>query len=162
MRKGLDDRLGTQSLLSLQDQHNYMLSILMRQDKMSMAASIESRVPFLDFRIIEFANSLPTHFKNRGFTTKKILKRIAKSYLPDEIVHRRKSGFGVPLDRWLRNERGMGRYLISISKNPLLTEYFDNKKVEKLVEQHRSGLMDHSDLLWALVNFVVWRERFGM
>ncbi len=83
--------------LSIGDQKTYLVSILNRQDKMSMAASVEARVPFLDYRIAEFANHLASDLKTRGWRTKEIVKKVAESYLPDEVVHRRKSGFGVPL-----------------------------------------------------------------
>src|SRR5262249_22716572 len=86
--RGLDS-VGRASLL---DQETFLVSILNRQDKMSMAASIESRVPFMDYRIVEFANRLPTAYKLRGGTGKAIVKDLARTVLPSEIVDRRKSG----------------------------------------------------------------------
>lgn len=160
--QGEDLGLDITSNLSLQDQHNYLLSILNRQDKMSMAASIESRVPFLDHRLIEFANKISPQLKNKGFGTKRILKKIALSYLPEEIVNRRKSGFGVPLDKWFRDKKGMGRFLESILDANSQLDIFKRPKIEKLVNDHKSGINDNSDLLWELVNFKIWREKFSV
>ena len=101
------------SRLSIGDQKTYLVSILNRQDKMSMAASVEARVPFLDYRVAEFANHLASDLKTRGWRTKEIVKKVAEKYLPDEVVHRRKSGFGVPLAAYFRNPDGLGVRTVS-------------------------------------------------
>jgi len=90
------------------------VSILNRQDKMSMAASIESRVPFMDYRLVEFANGLPAEYKLRNGSGKAIVKDVARRVLPARIVDRRKSGFGVPLDRWFRASDGMGEQVATL------------------------------------------------
>jgi asparagine synthase (glutamine-hydrolysing) len=79
-------------------------------DKMTMAYGLEARVPFLDFRIIEFAASLPASLKMRGFRTKALVKNVARRWIPNEIIDRPKSGFGVPLGSWFRDGESLGRF----------------------------------------------------
>lgn len=144
--------------LSLLDQETYLLSILHRQDKMSMAASIESRVPFMDYRIVEFANSLPTSFKIRPGSGKRIVKDVARRFLPDEIVDRRKSGFGVPLDRWFRADTGMGERLMTVRDDSRIPDFVDRRQLRQLIDEHRSGTADHTEILWAVLNLSLWME----
>lgn len=145
--------------LSLLDQQNYLISILNRQDKMSMAASIESRVPFLDFRIVEFANKIPPAYKTKLFRTKHILKKVALDHLPKEIVYRKKSGFGVPLAKWFREPEGMGGLVKDLCADIKKEDFVDKAYFEKLVSEHSLGLSDHSDLLWTCVNFLIWKKK---
>ena len=141
--------------LSLLDQQTYLVSILNRQDKMSMAASIESRVPFLDYRIVEFANALPPSSKQKHLNGKRIVKKIAERYLPREIVYRKKSGFGVPVAKWMREKRGLGP-LLGDCVESCPSEYFDPSRVSNLYTAHRKGREDHSEALWAYMNFTIW------
>jgi asparagine synthase (glutamine-hydrolysing) len=150
------DRIGRVSLL---DQETFLIGILHRQDKMSMAASIESRVPFMDYRIVEFANRLPSAFKVRNGSGKAIVKDVAREFLPAEIVDRRKSGFGVPLARWFREDRGMGERVAALPESPAAA-VFDRAALGRLVREHRSGQRDHSELLWTALNLATWREAF--
>ena len=148
------------SRTALLDQETFLAGILNRQDKMSMAASIESRVPFMDYRIVEFANRLPGELKLEHGRGKALVKDIARAVLPAEIVDRRKSGFGVPLARWFRQSDGLGERLQALPASPK-ADMFDRAVLGKLVEQHRSGAADHSELLWTALNLVTWREAFG-
>lgn len=148
--------------LSLQDQHTYLVSILNRQDKMSMGASIEARVPFLDYRIAEFANSLPTRSRTRWLRSKELVKRVARQYLPDEVVYRRKSGFGVPLAAWLRDDEGLGSLVGRHIDGGTCQGFLDLDRLRRLWAEHRSGAADHSELLWTALNFGIWRERFTL
>jgi asparagine synthase (glutamine-hydrolysing) len=143
------------SNLSLLDQKTYLVSILNRQDKMSMAASIESRVPFLDYRIVEFANALPTSCKQRFLIGKHIVKKIGVRYLPRDIVYRKKSGFGVPVAKWMREKRGLGPLLGDLVES-CSAEYFDKSQVSNLYTAHRKGREDHSEALWGYLNFTIW------
>ncbi|MBY0246081.1 MAG: asparagine synthase (glutamine-hydrolyzing) [Nitrospiraceae bacterium] len=152
---GLDDL----DRVSLLDQECFLVSILNRQDKMSMAASIESRVPFMDYRIVEFANRLPAAYKLRGGTGKAIVKDVARAFLPVETVDRRKSGFGVPLDRWFRSNLGMGERIAALPEQAA-SDLFDGKALRRLVEEHRAGTHDHSELLWTVLNFQTWKQTF--
>lgn len=134
--------------------------ILHKVDRASMAYSLEARVPLLDHRIVEFAARLPLEFKVRGKTTKLPLRRILYELVPPRLVERPKMGFGVPLNRWLRNEL-----------KPLVAEYLDPERVgregflrpagvNRVVEEHMAGARDHQYRLWALLVFALWRERY--
>jgi asparagine synthase (glutamine-hydrolysing) len=150
------DSVGRVSLL---DQETFLVSILNRQDKMSMAASIESRVPFMDYRVVEFANRLPTAFKLGGGTGKAIVKDLARTVLPAEIVDRRKSGFGVPLERWFRSNEGMGERVAALTELQG-SDVFDQAVLGRMVAEHRAGARDHSEVLWTALNLAMWRETF--
>ncbi|MDX6693396.1 MAG: asparagine synthase (glutamine-hydrolyzing) [Blastocatellia bacterium] len=142
------------------DTKTYLHELLMKQDQMSMAASIESRVPFLDHKLVEFTAALPARMKLRGWTTKYILRRSMKDVLPPSILKRRKMGFPVPIGAWFR-----GRYA-SVLDEYVLGEraaargLFDAAFVRSLVERHRAGIENHSERLWSLVNFEIWQRRF--
>lgn len=148
--------------LSFQDQHTYLVSILNRQDKMSMGASIEARVPFLDYRIAEFANGLPSTCRTRRLKGKELVKRVARNYLPDEVVYRRKSGFGVPLGSWLRDDDGLGGLAGKVFAHGIGEGILDQQRLRELWRAHRAGAADHSELLWTALNFLIWRERFAV
>jgi asparagine synthase (glutamine-hydrolysing) len=152
-------RFDAVSRVSLLDQESFLVSILHRQDKMSMAASIESRVPFMDYRIVEFANRLPTRCKVNGRSGKAIVKAFARTLLPAEIVDRRKSGFGVPLDRWFRANEGLGPRIQRLPDSAA-AEMFDRAVLRRLVAEHRDGSHDHSEALWTALNLTTWRETF--
>jgi asparagine synthase (glutamine-hydrolysing) len=145
--------------LSLLDQETFLVSILNRQDKMSMAASIESRVPFMDYRIVELANRLPTAYKLRRGIGKAIVKDVARAVLPAEIVDRRKSGFGVPLERWFRSDEGMGERVAALADLPG-SDVFDRSVLGRIITEHRTGVRDHSEVLWTALNLATWRDTF--
>jgi len=150
------DSVGRASLL---DQETFLVSILHRQDKMSMAASIESRVPFMDYRIVEFANRLPTEHKVRRGSGKAVVKNVARRVLPLVIVDRRKSGFGVPLERWFRSNEGLGERVAALPDRPG-ADLFDRRVLRRLVAEHRAATNNHSELLWTALNLCEWRETF--
>lgn len=163
-RRGLLDAsralgLDTLARVSLFDQETFLVGILNRQDKMSMAASIESRVPFMDYRLVEFANRLPSAVKVAGGVGKAVVKDFARTLLPAEIVDRRKSGFGVPLARWFRASDGLGALLGELPRMRG-ADAFDSAALSTLVAQHRGGTHDHSELLWTALNLALWRETF--
>ncbi len=142
------------------DMKTYLHELLMKQDQMSMAASIESRVPFLDHKLVEFTARLPERMKLRGWTTKYILRRSMKGILPEEILRRPKMGFPVPVGAWFR---GRFRSVIDeyvLSERAMSRGLFDAAFVSRLVEQHQSGASNHAERLWALVNFEMWLRQF--
>jgi asparagine synthase (glutamine-hydrolysing) len=111
--------------------------LLVKADKMTMATSVELRVPLLDFQVLEFAASLPTDFKIRGWKTKRILKKALAEFVPKEIIQRKKTGFPVPYDRWMRNEmRGFVTDHL-LSRNGGLDEYFLKDKVSEMIRAHQ-------------------------
>jgi asparagine synthase (glutamine-hydrolysing) len=150
------DAIGRVSLL---DEETFLVGILHRQDKMSMAASIESRVPFMDYRIVEFANRLPASHKVVNGSGKALVKTFARTLLPVEIVDRRKSGFGVPLAAWFRSADGLGAQIRGLAESPA-SGIFDRAVLQRLVSEHLSGTQDHSELLWTALNLATWREAF--
>jgi len=147
------------SQLLYADAKTYLHELLMKQDQMSMAASIESRVPFLDHPLTEWVAALPQAMKLRGTTTKWILREAMSGRLPPPVLARRKMGFPVPVGAWLR-----------ATWRPLLEEYvsgprlrdralFDPCVIERLVGEHLRGV-NHSERLWALLTFEIWARVF--
>ncbi len=137
------------------DMRTYMAELLMKQDQMSMAASIESRVPFLDHKLIEFTSRLPVNMKLRGNETKWILREAMKDLLPREILSREKMGFPVPIGQWLRYQY---RYLVDeyiLSERALSRGIFNPDFVRYLVAQHDAGA-NHDLRLYFLLNFEIW------
>src|SRR5215210_4333291 len=142
------------------DVKTYLHELLMKQDQMSMAASIESRVPFLDHKLVEFTARLPERLKLRGWTTKYILRQSMKGVLPDVILKRRKMGFPVPLASWFR---GPFRPVIEdyvLGERACARRIFDQGFVRNLVAEHQSGARNHSERLWSLLNFEMWMRQF--
>jgi asparagine synthase (glutamine-hydrolysing) len=127
---------------------------------MSMAASIESRVPFLDHPLVEFTATLPERLKLRGRTTKYILREAMRDFLPPEILSRGKMGFPVPIGRWFRGPyRGIiDEYVLGDRASG--RDLFDAGYVRQLVNEHSTGHRDHSERLWALVNVEIWHRIF--
>jgi asparagine synthase (glutamine-hydrolysing) len=141
------------------DLKTYLHELLMKQDQMSMAASIESRVPFLDHKLVEFVSALPVSMKLRGLTTKYILRRSMRNRLPKEILTRKKMGFPVPVGSWLR---GPFRHVLDeyvLGQRARQRAIFDHEFVRSLVARHLAG-EDHAERLWMLINFEVWQRRF--
>jgi asparagine synthase (glutamine-hydrolysing) len=141
------------------DLKTYLHELLMKQDQMSMSASIESRVPFLDHKLVEFVARLPERMKLRGLKTKYVLRRAMESRLPRQILTRRKMGFPVPFGAWLR---GPLSYIVDeyiTSTRAAARGIFDPIFVKELAQRHRAG-EDHSERLWALANFEIWQRRF--
>lgn len=142
------------------DQKTYLVELLMKQDQMSMAASIESRVPFLDHEFVEFAMTIPDSLKIRGATQKYILKRALQDLLPEEIVHRKKMGFPTPLRQWLLSPEAGPLYAALTDKDGFAASYLDSNEIDSLIERHRSGVEDATDRIWRLLNFQIWADVF--
>jgi len=141
------------------DLHTWMQGdILAKADKMTMANSLELRVPYLDHVVFEFAAAIPTKYKIRGKTTKYALREAFKDLLPREVINRPKRGFPVPTRRWLCNE--MKEPVKNILKNSFTPEYFEYSFVEKLFEQHLQGTADNSRKLWTIIIFLIWHDLF--
>lgn len=133
---------------------------LTKVDRMSMAHSLEVRVPLLDNRLLEFAAMLPSKYKLRGLTSKYLFKKAMSSRLPREIIHGRKKGFSMPLARWFRNDFAelINEYL---SKDILKKRgYFSCDTVSALASEHLSDRVDNSKFLWTLICFEIWHRRY--
>jgi asparagine synthase (glutamine-hydrolysing) len=141
------------------DLKTYLHELLMKQDQMSMAASIESRVPFLDHKLVEFSTALPDELKLHGLTTKRVLREAMKGLLPDEILTRKKMGFPVPLARWLRTDFQPMVQEHLLSARALERGLFEPGAVRSLVAEHAAGA-DHSERLWLLLNLEIWQRQF--
>lgn len=129
--------------------------LLMRVDKMSMAVSLETRVPFLDHELVEFVMSIPQSVRIRDNTLKYILKKVAVLLLPQDIIYRKKQGFGAPVTEWLSTSK-----LGSFTKRKLTnfcrqTEFFDQNAIQKILIENNQGWP-----IWYLLNFVMWHERW--
>jgi len=134
--------------------------LLARGDKMSMAASLEARVPLLDHQLVEFAASLPQHLKVKGLTRKYLLRKVGQTLLPPEIIRRKKKGFPMPVSLWFRKEaRSFLRDVLSpsaLQRRGLFNAAF----VEKLLSEHENGFADHGSLLWGLLSIELWQRVF--
>ena len=151
---GLLDRIGRAELQS------YLLELLMKQDRMSMASSIESRVPFLDDRLVEHVVAMPGNVKLPGWKTKAMLRAAVRDLLPEPILTRRKMGFPVPLGDWLRGPFAAVVDEFVLGSRATARGYFDHASLQQLVAEHRTGTASHTDALWLLVNFEIWQRTF--
>jgi asparagine synthase (glutamine-hydrolysing) len=142
------------------DQKTYLVELLMKQDQMSMAASLESRVPFLDHTFVEFCTRIPDHLKIRHRTSKYILKRAVRDLLPPSIVDRAKMGFPTPLREWLRHSKSAPYLELLSARDGLLASFVDARAVARLVSRHRAGTEDATDRIWRLLNLQLWGAVF--
>jgi asparagine synthase (glutamine-hydrolysing) len=142
------------------DLKTYLVELLMKQDQMSMAASIESRVPFLDHHLVEFAAALPPRMKLRGFTTKWILREAVKPLLPAAILTRRKMGFPVPFGPWMRGAgAGLARDVL-LDSRARQRGIINPAAVSTLIDAHANGTADGADAIWSLLNLELWYRTF--
>ena len=134
-------------------------SVLMKVDKMSMATSLEVRVPFLDHHLVEFAARIPPSFKFPGIRTRAIYRKAMAGILPSFVLERRKQGYSLPLKTWLRGElRGYMTDLLNTS--PLIQEHLQLGYVNTLIDEHVRRVRNHNHVLWALMNVAIWHRRY--
>ncbi len=133
--------------------------LLARVDKMAMAHSVEPRVPFLDKRLVELAMSMPQELKLKNQTTKYVLKKAVTGVIPDEIIWRKKQGFGAPIAEWLRNKE-TAKDLTDIIFNSKLKErdILNYDYVRSLIASHQSGKVDHNFRIWNLITLSLWYD----
>jgi asparagine synthase (glutamine-hydrolysing) len=134
--------------------------LLMRVDKITMATSVEARVPFLDHHLIEYAMGLPRELKVKGATGKHILKRALESILPRDLLYKPKRGFGAPAREWFRGPRGEDLVQMIMGSTIRQRHFFDYQFIDQLVDEHRRERQDWSAHLWALLNLSVWYDRW--
>ena len=142
------------------DMKTYLVELLMKQDQMSMAASIESRVPFLDHKLVEFAVSLPDAWKLSGLTTKRVLREAMKTVLPASILNRPKMGFPVPLGSWLRSTWNTVAADVLLDVRSRQRGIIDPGSVEHLLRDHAAGRVNGTDRIWSLLNLELWFRTF--
>jgi len=143
------------------DMKTYLLSSLQRLDRVSMAYGLEARVPLLDYTLVEWILKLPTNYKVKGKTGKRILKKVAEKYMDKDIIYLPKSGFGLPLAEWFRDNNALGWFLDDIlSGNTTINDYIDVKKINTHIIEHKKGYKDHSEMFWILLSFDTWCNRY--
>jgi asparagine synthase (glutamine-hydrolysing) len=135
----------------------YLCALLMKQDKMSMAAGIETRVPFLDHSLVEFAFSLPDKMKIKGKEGKYILKRFAAGRIPHKIAYRRKAGFPVPLNRWFQ-QKGNAFIDALLSKETKDDSFLNYDFLLRTVKGYQRGEPNLDMKIWMLLNLELWRR----
>ena len=139
------------------DQKTYLVELLMKQDQMSMACSIESRVPFLDHPFVEFAARVPDSLRSAAATRKYILKKAVEDLLPLEIIYRKKMGFPTPLRQWL-SDPGPPSCSSLVDPEGFLAAQLIDLQAGRLIERHRAGLEDATDRIWRLLNLQIWGD----
>jgi len=142
------------------DMQTYLVELLMKQDQMSMAASLESRVPYLDHPLVEQVTALPARFKLRGWRTKAVLRAALKDVVPRAILERRKMGFPVPLGKWIREGWWSVVQEYVLSPRTLRRNLFNPAILRTLTQEHHTGAADHGSRLWLLVNLEIWQRIF--
>jgi asparagine synthase (glutamine-hydrolysing) len=132
--------------------------LLMRVDKIGMSVSLEARVPFLDHNLVEYSLDIPMEQKIKGKTAKYILKKAVEGLIPNDIIYRKKMGFGAPMSQWLKGDFGdyvrtrlMGSALMG--RGMLDTDY-----ISRLIDDHKSGRRDNSLFIWTLFNLSEWYD----
>jgi asparagine synthase (glutamine-hydrolysing) len=147
------------SILEMNMQTYLPDDLLIKADRCSMQASLEARAPFLDHQLVEYAATIPLNMKLHGSTTKHILKESARGLLSDDIIDRKKHGFGVPLGAWLRDDMTLVRDML-LSQTARERGLLDMQAVERMIDEHASGKRDHNRQLWTLLTLEEWHRRF--
>jgi asparagine synthase (glutamine-hydrolysing) len=130
--------------------------LLVIVDRMCMAHSLESRSPLIDYKVVEYAASIPAEMKLKGRNLKYILKKVASRYLPRDLIYREKQGFGFPIGIWLRTD--LRYFLEKLFKQSRFVELgiFSPSYINTIYEEHMNGRTDHNFRLWILLNLEIW------
>ncbi|MDE6937062.1 MAG: asparagine synthase C-terminal domain-containing protein, partial [Lachnospiraceae bacterium] len=131
--------------------------ILQKADKMSMAHSLEVRVPFLDRDVFETARQIPWKLKLKKHTTKYLLRKVAADYLPDVVSHKKKLGFPIPIRNWIKEEDWFGE-IRAIFTGEAASRYFHTEYLVELLEEHKAGKKDNSRKIWTVYAFLIWHQ----
>jgi asparagine synthase (glutamine-hydrolysing) len=136
-------------------------NLLERGDRMTMAASIESRVPFLDHELAGYVSSLPDRYRVKGLKTKWILREAGRSLIPDAILERKKVGFRVPVNKWFQGP--LKEYLCDHlrGRDSKTRAYYDPQVLDRVMDDHIEGRQNHEKLLWALLNLEIWHRQYA-
>jgi len=134
-------------------------SVLMKVDKMSMASSLEVRVPLLDTPLVEYMAGLPGDWKLKGMNTKHVFRSALEGILPDKIVHRGKQGYSLPVKHLLRGR--LKNYMVDLlNDSGIIAENMDRAYVNRLIDEHSRMVQNHNHVLWGLINVAIWHNRF--
>lgn len=147
-------------IIKLYQKHYLADEVLVKVDRASMAASLEVRAPFLDYRMVDFMNSVSFDQKMKNFQTKYLLKKLMDGKLPSDIVNRPKKGFGVPLSKWFKKELKM--FVLDILNKERIVKdgLFEYSFVEKILYDHFEGKRDNKKLIWSLMVFKMWYNKW--
>jgi asparagine synthase (glutamine-hydrolysing) len=143
------------------DLKSYLIDdILVKVDRMSMATSLETRVPLIDHKVVEYAFQIPGHLKLKGMTTKWIFKKTMERLLPPQNIYRSKEGFSIPIKHWLRNE--LKELMLHYLSESRIRDagLFNFGPIKHKIDRHIQGRENYSHQLWALLVFEIWRENF--
>jgi asparagine synthase (glutamine-hydrolysing) len=137
-------------------------NLLERGDRMTMAASLEARMPFMDHQLAAFVSALPDEWRVRGMTTKRILREAMRRVLPAKILERPKIGFRVPVNEWFRGS--MRGYLADhlLGPDSRTRDYYRLEALRRYLDEHAAGRQNHEKLLWCLLSLEVWHREFGL
>ena len=133
--------------------------ILLKADKMSMAHSLEVRVPFLDKDVFEVARRIPHSQKTKKYTTKYVLRKVADEYLPEQVAKKKKLGFPIPIRNWFKEDDWYQQIKTAFT-GETAAKYFHTKRLVKLLEEHKAGREDNSRKIWTVYAFLVWHQVF--
>lgn len=147
-------------MLYIDTRANLPDDLLMVADKTSMANSLESRVPFLDYRLVEFIESLPPELKLSGFTGKYLHKKAAEKWLPKKIVHRKKKGFANPIEDWFRVRMRPFVENCLLGRDSSMARYFDQSYIQRMLELDRQGKEQFRRHIYLLVSLELWHRAF--
>lgn len=140
------------------DIKTYLVELLMKQDNMSMAASIESRVPFLDHELVEWTMNVPAQVQIQGTSGKRILKKAMEDLLPHSVIYRPKLGFPTPWSGWLAGSQLDSIERLLLEPRSMKRGFFERAAVEKLFREHRARHRDHYERIWRLLNLELWHR----
>ncbi len=138
------------------DINSYLIELLMKQDQMSMAASIESRVPFLDHELVEFTARIPARYSIEGMAGKFILKQAVQDLLPQSIVYRKKMGFPTPWEYWIAGPQLEDLERLLLDSRNADRGLFRPEAVRRMFAEQRSKTRDHGNRIWRLLNLETW------
>ena len=155
-----DDMDLVDRLMAIDIKTNLANDLLVKMDIASMANSLETRSPFLDQELMQFAAMLPGDFKLRRLIKKYILKKGIKGLLPPDNIHRPKMGFGIPVGKWMRKELRDYTQDVLLSKRALKRGYFNPNSLRSYINKHLNGDKDHTLGLWALLMLELWHQTF--
>ena len=150
----LNQLLYVDSHLSLAD------NLLLYGDKMSMAVSLEARVPYLDLELMKFVEGLPAKYKIRGLTQKYLLKRAVEKWIPRDFIRRKKVGFSTPLDNWFQKELAGTIKEVLLSPGSGCREYLNQELIARLIKHHQTQKRDYKRILFSLLTFEYWYQQF--
>jgi len=142
------------------DINSYLIELLMKQDQMSMAASIESRVQFLDHKLVEFTARIPAQYAITGMAGKVVLKSAVEDLLPKSVIYRKKMGFPTPWECWLAGPQLDALEQMLLAPRSMERGLFRQEAVKRIFAEHRSRVRDHSNRIWRLLNLEIWQRVF--